>query len=108
MRAKFRQGSWVRFFLARGCFAGHCDWRLPAIGELAGIVDATQGNCGGGSGPCIDQTVFGPTVAFYSWSASTDAGTPVYAWNVDFTDGRRVKSFLENSDGYVRGVRSGL
>ena len=70
-----------------GCFAGHCDWRLPAIGELAGIVDPTQGNCGGGSGPCIDQSVFGPTVASYYSPASTDAGNPSYAWVVGFGNG---------------------
>ena len=59
-----------------GCFAGHCDWRLPAIAELKGIVDLTQGNCGGGAGPCIDQAVFGPTVANLYWSASTPRGDP--------------------------------
>src|SRR5882757_2638486 len=43
-----------------GCFAGHCDWRLPLIEELAGIVDKTQGRCGGGrSGACIDP-ILGP------------------------------------------------
>jgi hypothetical protein len=28
-----------------GCFAGHCDWRLPTTTELADIVDSTQGLC---------------------------------------------------------------
>jgi Protein of unknown function (DUF1566) len=91
-----------------GCFAGHCDWRLPAIEELAGIVDLTQGNCSGGSGPCIDQAVFGPTVAFNYWSATTDATALFDAWDVFFSDGAvslGVKSF---GIFYVRGVRSGL
>lgn len=90
-----------------GCFAGHCDWRLPAIGELAGIVDATQGNCGGGSGPCIDQAVFGPTVAVIYWSASTRVGFPDFAWAVAFGSGF-VGYGYKDAAFYVRGVRSGL
>src|SRR5262245_16470458 len=69
-----------------GCFAGHCDWRLPAIEELAGIVDPTQGGCGGGSGPCIDQAAFGPTLADFYWSATTDPGFPNCASFVRFRD----------------------
>ena len=34
-----------------GCFAGHCDWRLPAIGELAGIVDLNAPGCSTFTGP---------------------------------------------------------
>jgi hypothetical protein len=89
-----------------GCFAGHCDWRLPAIAELRGIVDATQGNCGGGSGPCIDEAVFGPTVDFY-WSASTDATLSFAAWGVGFANG--TASLGGKSSAFsVRAVRSGL
>jgi hypothetical protein len=36
-----------------GCFAGHCDWRIPKIEELATVFDPTLGVCGGGSGPCM-------------------------------------------------------
>jgi len=35
-----------------GGFAGHCDWRLPSIVELEGIVDLNATGCGSGS-PCI-------------------------------------------------------
>lgn len=89
-----------------GCFAGHCDWRVPAIEELAGIFDTTQGNCGGGSGPCIDQTVFGSTVAGSYWSASTVIGLPPSVWGMDFGDGLVFggKHFAL----HVRGVRSSL
>lgn len=45
-----------------GCFAGHCDWRLPSVVELLAITDTTVAGCGSGP-PCIDQAVFGPTVA---------------------------------------------
>ena len=90
-----------------GGFAGHCDWRLPAIEELAGIVDLTRGNCGGGSGPCIDQADFGPALAVKYWSATTDATFPVHAWFVFFADGL-VNGGYKDNDFYVRGVRSGL
>jgi hypothetical protein len=89
-----------------GCFAGHCDWRLPTIVELQGIVDATQGNCGGGSGACIDPA-FGPTHPDDYWSATTDAGSPARAWFVDFSSGV-VDNFRKSSTYYVRAVRGGL
>jgi hypothetical protein len=97
-----------------GCFAGHCDWRLPAIEELAGIVDLSAPGCSTFRGsPCIDQTVFGPTVANNYWSAATDAAGdedapgPGFAWAVDFNDGG--VGFGDKGEGfYVRGARSGL
>jgi hypothetical protein len=59
-----------------GGFAGHCDWRLPAIEELRGIVDLAAPECKVFPGSCIDETVFGPTIAGLYWSASTQAGSP--------------------------------
>jgi hypothetical protein len=87
-----------------GCFAGHCDWRLPTIVELQTIFDATQGSCNDGSGACIDPA-FGPTPAGYYWSATSSAGFPTEAWylwvgGVDFT--------YKPSGLYVRAVRGGL
>src|SRR5262245_14282963 len=91
-----------------GCFAGHCDWRLPAIGELTGILDTTQGNCGGGSGPCISQAIFGPTVASFYWAATTAGGGARFAWYVDFLNGRGPLADRKDLGFYVRGVRSAL
>lgn len=68
-----------------GCFAGVCDWRLATIAELAGIIDPTQGACGGGSGACIDP-IFGPASS-RDWSGTTDATFTDYAWAGDFPDG---------------------
>jgi hypothetical protein len=63
-----------------GCYAGHCDWRIPHIGELTTIGDCAFGN------PCIDQSVFGATNALsYYWSSSpfltfAPAIAPEFAW----------------------------
>jgi hypothetical protein len=67
-----------------GCFAGHCDWRLPTIVELQTITDFTQGECGGGSGACIDA-VFGPTQTYAYWSNTSVFGLEANAWGVDFS-----------------------
>jgi hypothetical protein len=88
-----------------GCFAGHCDWRLPAVGELAGILDKGVPGCGPG-GPCIDQTVFGPTGADRYWSAST-LSVPWEAWFVYFINGGVSDSFKSDAIN-GRAVRSGL
>jgi len=69
-----------------GCFTGHCDWRLPTIEELTGIVDATQGTCANGSGPCIDPTL-GPMQADGYWSATTFSRNLSTAWLMDFSSG---------------------
>jgi hypothetical protein len=56
------------------------------------------------TGPCIDQTVFGPTVAGNYWSASTGAGFGFGAWAVNFD----VRGGGECCNLYTRAVRSGL
>jgi hypothetical protein len=88
-----------------GCFAGHCDWRLPLIEELAGIFDATQAGCGDGSSPCIDP-VFGPTRATNYWSATTfNQFHPSTAYVVHFGGGGVGESHVTNHN-LARAVRS--
>jgi hypothetical protein len=97
------------------CFAGYCDWRLPneegqntpgAPEELETILDHTQGNCGGGTGPCVFPAL-GLTQYNDYWSATTYASNPNFAWFVGFYFGDA--SFTTKiSYGYVRAVRSGL
>jgi hypothetical protein len=86
-----------------GCFTGHCDWRLPTIEELDGIVDPSQGGCAGGSGPCVDPNV-GPTQADGYWSASTFTHTPSTAWLVDFSGGGKAHGD-KAIEFFVRAVR---
>jgi len=88
------------------CFTGHCDWRLPTIQELKGIVDLTRGNCGGGSGACIDP-VFGTTQADFYWSSTAHSSLSSNAWDVDFSDGT-ANDDLKSPDFYLRAVRGGL
>jgi hypothetical protein len=85
---------------------GHSDWRVPTLSELLTIVDAMQGFCGGGSGPCINPA-FGPTVAFVYWSSATLAGFPTFAWGVN-SNGGGSSAFGKASIIDVRAVRGGL
>jgi hypothetical protein len=86
-----------------GCFAGHCDWRLPTIEELGTILDFGPG-CAGGS-PCIFAE-FGPTQPAFYWSATTLAGAPHTALVVNFSDGL-LNADLKGFVYYVRAVRGG-
>jgi hypothetical protein len=89
-----------------GCFADHCDWRLPSIVELRSIVDLTVPGCGSGS-PCIDEAAFGPTLAFFYWSATTETPFTGFAWGVTFFNGN-VFSIVKEGPFFVRAVRSSL
>ena len=86
-----------------GCFAGHCDWRLPTRGELQTILSEAY-PCT--TSPCID-TAFGPTLQDDYWSSSTNPFNPGNVWVVDFADGF-VSSGIKGDGGYVRAVRAGL
>jgi hypothetical protein len=85
-----------------GCFAGHCDWRLPTIVELQTILLAPD-PCG--TTPCIDP-VFGPVASTGYWSATTFATFPIGAWRVYFSDGYMDADVKTNVE-YVRAVRAG-
>jgi len=88
-----------------GCFASHCDWRLPTIVELQGIADRSAVGCGSGE-PCIDPT-FGPTQSAGYWSATPNPHYPDGAWYVGFSfGGGGISGKLANV--YIRAVRGGL
>jgi len=86
-----------------GCFAGHCDWRLPTNAELQTIL-LEPFPCP--RTPCIDP-IFGPTQSYFYWSATNLAGAPFFAWLVDFFAGD-VPNGNKTGNFYVRAVRGGL
>jgi hypothetical protein len=84
-----------------GCFADHCDWRLPNIVELQTIRDCGFGN------PCIDP-LFGPTAGSVGyWSASSVAAGPVAAWFIFFDPGSPIGNVTKTFRIFVRAVRAG-
>lgn len=85
------------------CFAGHCDWRVPTIGELRSILQAPFPLCP--ASLCIDP-IFGPTQPSGYWSSTTFAFGAGDAWFVDFVFGSVLgagKNFLV----HARAVRGG-
>ena len=76
---------------------GHTDWRLPGSTELASIVVYKQN-------PAIDENLFPSSKSSHYWSASSMAGNPSMAWNVDFYYGP-VDFSSKSKNHYVRCVR---
>jgi len=86
------------------CFANHCDWRIPSSVELQTIAEPDSPTCGGGP-PCIDAA-FGPTQAYYYWSATTRADDPTIAWVLNFGVGD-IAIGGKPLELYARAVRGG-
>ena len=87
------------------CFAGHCDWRLPEVGQDGGTAELeTILDCSFGS-PCIDP-IFGPTDASSYWSANTYLDNRLGAWRVDFSNGD-ILFGGKTRNTHVRAVRTG-
>lgn len=85
-------------------FASQRDWRLPTRAELQTILLEPHPCL---ADPCIDQGVFGPTVAYNTWSATTNVEFPNGAWLVNFNIGG-VGGNTKESNQHVRAVRGGL
>jgi hypothetical protein len=92
-----------------GGFAGHCDWRLPTVAELASLVDQSVPGCGLGTGtPCI-PAILGPTLEHLYWTSTTDAADPANAWEVSFRDATGTSRYplTKGHDRIARAVRGG-
>ena len=87
-----------------GGFAGQCDWRLPSVVELQTIVDTTVTDCGVGVA-CIDP-IFGPTINYNYWTATSFGDNTSFAWFADFDVGQ-VEEAEKSGAFSVRAVRGG-
>jgi hypothetical protein len=88
-----------------GCFANHCDWRLPTIVELQGIVNTRYF-------PAIDP-IFGPTQPNFYWSITDYQVFPngfshFTKWLAGFNGGGAVTFEIASIAEFVRAVRSGM
>jgi drug/metabolite transporter superfamily protein YnfA len=73
-------------------------WRLPTAKELQTIVDESRAI------PSIDPTAFPSTPSNVFWSSSRLAGSPSFAWCVQFNYGY-ASNFAVSVPNYVRCVR---
>jgi Protein of unknown function (DUF1566) len=80
-----------------GCFANHCDWRLPTSEELLSLVDSRRF-------PRIDA-IFGPTQGNLYWSDTTWEQNSRRAWGLNFQT-LDFDPFDKTGYLFVRAVRS--
>lgn len=80
--------------------ARHTDWRLPAIGELASLINIGKYN------PAIDTTYFPGCLSDYYWSGTPYSPRADYAWGAYFSMGN-VGYGSKRYAYYVRCVRGG-
>jgi hypothetical protein len=90
------------------CFAGHCDWRLPTVLELKGIVLEPEavGTCS--TSPCIDPTFPGQTGVGGYWTETSWSDDTAQAYYVRFDSGGGIFPASKLANRYARAIRAGL
>jgi hypothetical protein len=86
-----------------GVFGGHDDWRLPAIKELAALIDADF------SSTMLDPDYFPSVKSDFYWSSTTWEFINANAWLVFFLNGEvgnLAKSYPSNCAIAVRGSQT--
>ncbi len=92
--------------LTTSCFAGHCDWRVPNVGELRSILQASNPGCT--VNPCVAPGFPGPTRPEFYWAPAPWSGAPTNGWAVSFSDGLVLSGAGSFGDGgHARAVRGG-
>jgi subtilisin family serine protease len=108
-------GAFKQFLTALNtlpCFAGHCDWRLPTVGQDGGTAELESillSHYPCWTTPCIDP-IFGATAPSGYWSSTTTALIPYAADSIDFGFGYDygdVGAITKNIGLSVRAVRGG-
>ncbi|MGH7799939.1 MAG: DUF1566 domain-containing protein [Thermodesulfobacteriota bacterium] len=83
-------------------FAGFRDWCIPNVKKLQSIVDYST--CVGCNGGTAASSVPGLTASSIYWSATTNAGSSIGAWVVNFFSGN-VNNSIKTGFVSARAVR---
>jgi|GEM_PF-4619577 len=92
--ATFTQAAALKYCTDKGGV-----WRLPTVVELYSLVDFTR------SSPAIDVGAFPNTPSNAFWTSSAVAGSPSYAWLVNFGSGYSPDYGVVGYSSQVRCVR---
>lgn len=99
-RLTWQDTDWSKDTVNLDGYAGHTDWRVPVVPELASIVEL------GCADRRVNLTVFPATPPVAFWSSMEKPGTQDYAYTLDFGAGGAASS-LKSNQGALRLVRGG-